>query len=171
MRVLFSTARNIRYSLVEDAIEPEIEAVLAVYGRHTEFVGAGVSQVEHCETVRFTMTLDAARKFSERLLEWADEAEKQATRLTLKKGRAMQKRLDLHDWPLVVQSSWVEDESQEANCQHCGSPICIGEKRWIEIGDEGAFGTFAVGCSAECCFEAAITELHWIKEVKEVQSD
>ena len=81
MRVLFSTARNIRHNLVEDVMEPEIEAVLSVYGRHTEFVGAGIAQVERCETMRFTMTPDAARKFAERLNEWADEAENQGKRL------------------------------------------------------------------------------------------
>jgi hypothetical protein len=85
MRVLFSTARNIRHKFTDNTIEPEIEAVLSVYGRHAEFVGCGVTQVERCETVRFTMTSESARKFAERLNEWADEADKQAARIAVKK--------------------------------------------------------------------------------------
>ena len=81
MSVLFSTARNIRHNLVEGIIEPEIEAVLSVYEKHTEFVGAGLAQVERCETVRFTLEPKSARKFAERLNEWADEAEKEASSL------------------------------------------------------------------------------------------
>lgn len=86
MRVLVSTARNIRHIWNDDEqrLASEIEAVLTVYGRHTDFVGAGLSSVEKCETIRFTMTPESARKLAERCTEWADEAERQSDRIEVK---------------------------------------------------------------------------------------
>lgn len=86
MRVLVSTARNIRHIWNDEdkKVAAEIEAVLTVYGRHIDFVGAGLSPVEKCETIRFTMTPESARKFAERFTEWADEAERQAERIEVK---------------------------------------------------------------------------------------
>ena len=85
MKELFSTARNIRHNLVEGVIVPEIEAVLSVYERHVEFVGAGTAQIERCETLRFSLGPKVARKLAGHLMDWADEAEQQAARLSVAK--------------------------------------------------------------------------------------
>ena len=85
MKELFSTARNIRHNLAEGVIVPEIEAVLSVYERHVEFVGAGTAQIERCETLRFSLGPKVARKLAGHLMDWADEAEQQAARLSVAK--------------------------------------------------------------------------------------
>ena len=85
MDTLFMTARNIRHSIHEGKVEPEIEAVLTSYRRDMKFVGGGgVASTERTVTTRLRLSPDAARKFAESLIAWADEAEKEAAMLTLK---------------------------------------------------------------------------------------
>jgi uncharacterized SAM-dependent methyltransferase len=83
MEQLICTARNIRLHIpVQDKdadrapLEAEIEAVLTVMDRTIEFVGSGLINMEKTKTIRFVMNVKAARKFSESLLAWSDEAEK-----------------------------------------------------------------------------------------------
>lgn len=86
MKALITTARNIRHiwNDAAKALEPEIEGVLTVYGRDVDFVGAGLSPVEKCETLRFTMSINGARTLADRLNEWATEAETQSSMIEVK---------------------------------------------------------------------------------------
>lgn len=86
MQELIVTARNIRVFLLDDKdakkpIRPEIEAVLTTLERKIEFIGAGLSNTEKTETIRFIMSPEAARTFAKSLEEWADEAEEKAEKI------------------------------------------------------------------------------------------
>lgn len=80
MNVLVTTGRNIRHIFNDSTgtTEPEIEAVLTTYGKHIDFVGAGLTQVERCETIRFSMTIASAKALATQLTEWAKSAEEQS---------------------------------------------------------------------------------------------
>jgi hypothetical protein len=89
MPVLFSDARNIRHSIVENddgeqSIQTTIEAVITLMNRKTAFCGTGITQTEDLETVRFEMTISAAKKFVEHIEAWIDTAEKEYEQMDLK---------------------------------------------------------------------------------------
>ena len=89
MSVLFSDARNIRHSIVEDGdgkktIQTTIEAVITLMTRKVVFSGTGISQTEDLETVRFDMGISAAKKLIEHIESWIDTAEEEQEQLTLK---------------------------------------------------------------------------------------
>jgi hypothetical protein len=89
MSVLFSDARNIRHSVVEDdngkkSIQTTIEAVISLMSRKTAFCGTGITQTEDLETVRFEMTISAAKKFIEHIEQWIGTAEDERELLVLK---------------------------------------------------------------------------------------
>jgi hypothetical protein len=88
MTVLFSDARNIRHSVVEDdgekRLQTTIEAVLTLMTRKTVFSGTGISQTEDLETVRFEMGISAAKKFIEHIEAWIEAAEEEQELLTFK---------------------------------------------------------------------------------------
>lgn len=83
MQELIVTARNIRVFLFdeENTVRPEIEAVLTTMERSVQFVGAGLSNTEKTNTIRFLLTPESARKFATSLNEWADEAEDKAEKI------------------------------------------------------------------------------------------
>lgn len=84
---LLITARNIRYSVdpKTSEINTEIEAVLTVSSRGIEFIGGGYVNVDHLETLRFSMDIESARKFAENIISWVLDAEKELERLSVKK--------------------------------------------------------------------------------------
>jgi hypothetical protein len=87
--VLFSDARNIRHSVVEDddgkkSIQTTIEAVISLMTRKMVFAGTGIAQTEDLETVRFEMTITAAKKFVEHVEAWIETAEDEQEMLSLK---------------------------------------------------------------------------------------
>ncbi len=89
MSVLFSDARNIRHSVVEDddgkkSIQTAIEAVISIMSRKTSFSGTGIVQTEELETVRFDMSISAAKKFVEHIEAWIETAEEEQDMLILK---------------------------------------------------------------------------------------
>ena len=89
MSVLFSDARNIRHSIVENddgeqSIQTTIEAVISLMSRKTSFCGTGITQAEELETVRFEMTISAAKKFIEHIEQWIETAEDERELLSLK---------------------------------------------------------------------------------------
>lgn len=89
MSVLFSDARNIRHSVVEDddgkqSIQTTIEAVISLMDRKMSFSGTGIVQTEDLQTVRFEMTVSAAKKFVEHIEQWIETAEDERELLVLK---------------------------------------------------------------------------------------
>jgi hypothetical protein len=89
MSALFSDARNIRHSVVEDddgkkSILTTIEAVISLMTRKMVFSGTGISKTEDLETVRFEMTISAAKKFVEHIESWIETAEEEQDMLILK---------------------------------------------------------------------------------------
>ena len=83
MDSLVAMARNIRHSIVDDCAEPSIELVLTTMERHSRIVGSQLLSVEECETIRFIVSPDGARKLAANLEEWADQAEFEAERITV----------------------------------------------------------------------------------------
>ena len=84
MDQLICTSRNIRFffdTKKDKLATPEIEAVLTVMDRTIEFVGTGIVNVEKTKSIRFIMNPEAARKLSDSLVEWADEAEEKAEKI------------------------------------------------------------------------------------------
>jgi hypothetical protein len=88
MRALVTTARNIRHSIKADGDESEIvteiEAILTVMTREMEFKGSGIVQTEGLETLRFDMTIKAAKHLVSTIEQWVEHAEKERALLELK---------------------------------------------------------------------------------------
>ena len=89
MSVLFSDARNIRHSIVENedgekSIQTTIEAVISIMSRKMSFSGTGIVQTEELETVRFDMTISAAKRLIEHVEAWIETAEEEQEMLSLK---------------------------------------------------------------------------------------
>lgn len=88
MSVLFSDARNIRHSIIDDdgeqSIQTTIEAVISLMSRKMSFSGTGIVQTEDLETVRFDMSIAAAKKFVEHIEQWIETAEDEHEQLALK---------------------------------------------------------------------------------------
>lgn len=88
MRALISDARNIRHSVVDEdgekSIQTTIEAVITVMTRKIAFSGSGLFQTEDLETMRFEMTISAAKKLVKHIEEWIDTAEEEREQLSLK---------------------------------------------------------------------------------------
>lgn len=87
MSALFSDARNIRHSVIdndgEKSIQTTIEAVISLMTRKMSFSGTGIVQTEDLETVRFEMTISAAKKFIEHIEEWIETAEEEREMLSI----------------------------------------------------------------------------------------
>lgn len=91
MTELVCVARNIWHQIRpgEDGGPPEIvpiiEAVLHLSRRTGEYRGIGLSMIERIETIRFSMTLEAARKLRDNLDDWIDAAEDESQSMTLRR--------------------------------------------------------------------------------------
>ncbi len=83
MQTLISTARNIRHLIHDGKIVSEIEAVLTVCSKETQFVGPNTVNTETLETIRFRLAPESAIDFANRLDEWAIDAHTEAARLTV----------------------------------------------------------------------------------------
>jgi len=87
MRAMISDARNIRHTIVDDdgeqKIQTTIEAVITVMTRKMEFSGSGLVQTEDLESMRFEMTISAARKLIEHMEGWIESAEQEHEQLSL----------------------------------------------------------------------------------------
>lgn len=84
MKSLLSCARNIRHWIVEGKLLQEIEAVFTITDKVYQYVGGDLVGIETTETVRFSLTVDGARRMAKNLIEWADAAQDESTQLTLK---------------------------------------------------------------------------------------
>lgn len=83
MQSLIATARNISHSIHDNELYSTIEAVLTVSDKQFQFVGASLVNAEFTKSIRFEMSPDDARRLSEKLLKWADDADSQHARLEL----------------------------------------------------------------------------------------
>jgi hypothetical protein len=75
MKQLITTARNIRHLIHDGKTAPEIEVIIGLSERVAAMHGSDVTLLEACETVRFALVPEAARKVAATLIEYADEAE------------------------------------------------------------------------------------------------
>ena len=75
------------HSIVDDdgeqKIQTTIEAVITVMTRKMEFSGSGLVQTEDLESMRFEMTISAARKLIEHMESWIESAEQEHEQLSL----------------------------------------------------------------------------------------
>ena len=88
MKQLLTTARNIRHAINDGVLLAEIEIVIGLSERVAKLHGSEVTLLEECETVRFSIGPKAARKVAETLIEYADEADAETERLSLRPGSA-----------------------------------------------------------------------------------
>lgn len=91
MRAMISDARNIRHTIVDDdgekKIQTTIEAVITVMTRKMAFSGSGLVQTEDLESMRFEMTISAARKLIEHMGGWIESAEQEHEQLLLRQSK------------------------------------------------------------------------------------
>jgi hypothetical protein len=83
---MISDSRNIRHTIVDDdgkKIQTTIEAVITVMTRKMQFSGSGLVQTEDLESMRFEMTISAARRLIEHMEDWIESAEQEHDQLSL----------------------------------------------------------------------------------------
>ncbi len=88
MGTLIAFARNIRHFIFQGRIFPEIELVLITATKTARFTDSGdaITPADTIETIRIRMHVAGARKLADDLKAWADEADRERERLTLKEG-------------------------------------------------------------------------------------
>ena len=80
MRQLASDARNIRHCVAGDMEDGSpkvitlIEAVITVMTKEMSFSGTGMVQVEKLETLRFEMSINAAKQLRDDIDKWITDA-------------------------------------------------------------------------------------------------
>ena len=83
MKQIVQVARNLRYSVNDDRLVPEIELVITTIEPRYELSGTRMNAVDALETHRLFLAPESARMMAENLVSYADEADAQASPLTL----------------------------------------------------------------------------------------
>lgn len=93
MKTVLASARNILFIVLQDTdkLEAEIEAVISVEEKNVQYLGDSLVRAPVVETLRFSMSPDAARRLADRFNDWADEAEEFAERITVAAAETLSK--------------------------------------------------------------------------------
>lgn len=83
MREIFGTNRNVLFVLNDGEIQPMIEFILYAQEKQIESVGGDLVNAKRFDTIRFGVTPQVARDTARVLLEAADEAEQQSSKLSV----------------------------------------------------------------------------------------